>query len=523
MRLLFSTIIGLVMLCGQVCAQQSITGFKRFGRAEGVPNTSNNKIFESSDHFLWLGTSSGLYRFDGYQFSPYFSNNKDSTTISSNVIADIEEDRNGFLWVATFGRGVNKLNRKTGRWKRYLHPTKDENPFYWVFDLFKDKQGRLWLGTSGRGLLLYNEQADNFQQFIPDTTKSKVGVIRFENEVRSITADAKNPEILWLAGTDGLYRFDTKRSSFEHYENIKNGQAAWINNSFHCVYAQDNGNIWLGAWGGGLVHFNTRTGLFTNYPPAPQEYAKQNLSRNIIHSIAYCKDSLLYVTTANQGLLTFNIHTRLFTTISKTAEPDDAGVSTPFNGITHTSDGSTWICSEENIFQKNAVYQRMGAFQSFYQPAQKYVYKPGLSGLLYNKNTRQYWMSCNSGYGVYIYDSNFNYLKSIPIEGFAADRRLRDIVRDAAGNTWLLSKDFPYLYYYDATKDQFLNAAPKFNNPSFIASGLQEMAADGKGNVWLANKTELFKYDALTVQLKKIDLSTAVKGQKEWLWVKIRI
>jgi ligand-binding sensor domain-containing protein len=504
-------------------AQQFVNGFKRFGQAEGVPNSNNYKIFESSDHFLWLSTESGLYRFDGYRFTPYFSKRNDSATLSSNVIEDIEEDRLGNLWVTTFGRGVNRLDRKTGKWKQYAHPTKDDNTFYRAYDLFKDYLGRLWLGTNSRGLLLYDEKQDSFLQFIPDSTKNYTGDVRFENDVRSITADAADPTILWLACTDGLYRFDTKGKKFTSYKNIKNNKIEWINISFHTIYVQDKQNIWLGAWGGGLIHFNIQTSQFTNYPPSKQEYAKQNRARNIISAIAYCSDSSLYVSTANDGLLEFNLNHKKFLLISGTQTQNEKNTTQLFNSITHTSDGSTWICSEGNIFQKHPVYERLGKFQSFYQPKEKFVYSPSLIDVLYRKDTRQYWMSCNAGYGVYIYDSSFNYLRSVAIENFTADRRLRNIVLDASGTTWLLSKDFPYLYYYDKVKDRFLNAAPKFKDPAFINSGLIKMATDSKGNVWFVNNKEFLKWDPVKKQLQIFSANDAENNTVNGGWQQVKL
>jgi ligand-binding sensor domain-containing protein len=506
----------LILIGYGTSAQQFVNGFKRFGEAEGVPNANNYKIFESSDHFLWLSTEAGLYRFDGYQFTPYFSKKNDSTTLSSNVIGDIEEDRFGNLWVSTFGKGVNKLDKKTGKWKQYLRPSIDENWFYWVFDFFKDRQGRLWLGTNGRGLLLYNEKTDSFNQFIPDSTKSKNGVIRFENEVRGIAADASSADVLWLAGTDGLYHFDTKSKNFICYKNVKNGKAEWINNSFHTIHVQDANNIWLGAWGGGLIHFNILTKKFTNYPPSPQEYSKQNFARNIFTKIDYCSDTSLYVSTA-EGFFEFNHKQKKFLLISVAKNQLEKNLSQLFNGITHTSDGSTWVCSEGNIFQKNAVYQRMGLFQSFYQPKGKYVYEPSLSSVLYRKASKQYWMSCNAGYGIYVFDKNFHYLRSIAIENNAVDRRLRDIVEDALGNIWLRSRDAPFLYYYDKAKDQFLNAAPTFEDAAFITSGIIEMKADKKGNVWFVNNKQLLKWDPLKRLLQTFSFNGFKKTSIGWV------
>ncbi len=524
MRSLYTTIqfIGiLVVLCFfpalHSCAQQFNSGFKKYGIAESLPNSSSNKVFESTDHFLWLSTQSGLFRFDGFQFSPYFSNSRDSNSLSSNVLSDIEEDRFGNLWVGTVGRGVNKLDRKTGQWKQYLHPSKDDNPFYWVFDIFKDAAGRLWIGTNGRGLLLYDEKTDQFQQYIPDITKNTRGGARFENEVRAIVADNTDANILWLAGTDGLYRFDSRTHQFTGYKYWKNGNADWINNSFHCIYQQDNNTIWLGAWGGGLVQFDIQKKSFTNYLPYPKEYTKQSFAHNIIAGIGRNNDSSLYISSVDGGLFEFNLYSKAFS-VCKEVE----NKPTAFAAITNSSDGSTWFCSTDFIYQKHPVYNRLRNFQNFYQPAGKFVYPPGLSDVLYRPQTNTYWMSCNAGYGIYVFDSTMRYRNSIPIQGNEVDRRLRDIATDAKGNVFLLSMDAPYLYRYDSSKNVFVDAANDFKHLPFIQSGIKGMTADKKGTIWFVNKSKLYKWDTDQQRLMDFSLKQSKENQEQFLWAKLR-
>lgn len=514
----------LILLFHFSFAQQTINGFKRFSKADGVPNSSNNKLFEGSDHFLWLSTESGLYRFDGYQFTPFFSNSKDSTSLSSNAISDIEEDRLGNLWVGTLGKGVNRLNKKTGKWKQYLQPTKDTNLEYSIFDILKDSRGQLWLGTGGRGLLLYNEQTDLFEQFLTNEQKNKIGTVRFENEVRAIAADLYDPTILWVACTDGLYKFDTKTKNFICYTNNKNGKSEWMNNSFHTVHVQDKENIWVGAWGGGLIHFNTSTCVFTNYPHSLEAYRKKSLANNIVSFIAYCTDTSLYISTAEAGLLEFNLLQKSFTQLNKTQQVTGIEGTATFNGITHTSDGSTWICSLDAIFQKNSVYNRLGKFQNFYQPQNSFVYRPSLGSVWYNKFNKQYFMSCNAGYGVYVYDQNFKYVRSIAIEAPSVDKRFRDIVADASGAIWLRSLDAPYLYTYDASVDQFVNAATKISNAEFINTDLQEMTTDASGNLWFVNKQHLYKYNSLSGHLQKyiINRGKSSSINHRWQFVQVK-
>jgi len=507
-----------LLLCAVSSMAQPVqNGYRVFGQSEGLPAIGLNKIYETSDHFLWLSTQAGLFRFDGFRFVPYLSQSRDTTTLSSNAVTDMQEDRSGNLWVGTFGKGVCRLNRTSGKWKRYIHPTKDDNEFYWVFDLFLDHRGRLWLGTNGRGLLLYNEKTDSFQQFIPSPSKNKTGAVRFENEVRSVAADKKDPDLLWLAGTDGLYQFDTRTNKFIHFENKKNGTAEWLNNSFHHVYPSSEDDIWLGTWGGGLVHFSVSTKQFSNHPHQPKEYAKKNLAANVVSNIISATDSSLYVSTLDAGLLEYFPHSDRYE--KKMPIDDKINASIFFTGITKTSDGSIWFCSNDILYQKHPLYNRLGSHQTFYQPKGKFVYPPTLSSAIYLPALKQYWMSCNAGYGVYVYDSKFQYLYSIPVEAPSYDKQFRDIVIDRSGTIWLMSLDAPYLYKYDPVKKIFVHV----DLPASMKQ-LMDMRADGQGELWVMTRNGLWKWDHQKTQWSSFNLPDHKTNDKNisFQWAQIR-
>ncbi len=44
----------------------------------------------------------------------------DSSSIGTNTITTILEDRSGVLWVGGFGEAINRLNRETGSFKHYM-------------------------------------------------------------------------------------------------------------------------------------------------------------------------------------------------------------------------------------------------------------------------------------------------------------------------------------------------------------------------------------------------------------------
>ena len=73
---------------------------KHLDTSNGLANNKINAFHRDSDGFLWVGTSSGLCRYNGYGFKIYLPAVEDSVMISYDEdITDIQEDRKGRLWV----------------------------------------------------------------------------------------------------------------------------------------------------------------------------------------------------------------------------------------------------------------------------------------------------------------------------------------------------------------------------------------------------------------------------------------
>ena len=130
-------------------------GFKVKDRTDdGVFN-----ILHDQHGLKWFATGQGLASYDAKDGSikRYLNDEKDSTTIGSNRIISFLEDRSGEFWVGVFQVGCNRLDRQTGKVKRYL-------PGYNGICIYKDKEGIIWAGTN-QGLYRYNKNDDVFLPF----------------------------------------------------------------------------------------------------------------------------------------------------------------------------------------------------------------------------------------------------------------------------------------------------------------------------------------------------------------------
>ena len=69
----------------------------------------------------------------------------DRYTLSNQVVNDMVEDEDGYIWIGT-RRGLNRFNGST--YKYYCHTDSLSIPNDFISVLCKDTDGRLWIGTT---------------------------------------------------------------------------------------------------------------------------------------------------------------------------------------------------------------------------------------------------------------------------------------------------------------------------------------------------------------------------------------
>src|SRR6478735_2537616 len=115
--------------------------FENHGLELGLPGTVVTTAIQTRDGYLWVGTPSGLARFDGVRFTGFAG--ADTPGLSSDLIHCLREDRQGALWIGT-DRGLTRF--ADGRFTQVGFENQS------VRALAEDEEGNLWIGTWGEGV-----------------------------------------------------------------------------------------------------------------------------------------------------------------------------------------------------------------------------------------------------------------------------------------------------------------------------------------------------------------------------------
>ena len=212
-------------------------------------------IYEDHKGKLWIGTPTvlnGIDRLDGH----YTYLRRTPDPVPSTDVISILEDRLGNLWVGTYSHGLLCLNRRTGRFKTYIHNPADPHSISSniVPRMLLDHDSNLWVATAN-GLDRFDPNSDGFTTYVfdPERNPSFLDVVEDRQHA------------LWL-GTDavGLYRFDPATGKFTRYEHDSARPGTLSDNRVNSVHFDHAGTMWVGTQNG-LDRFDTSKSTFTVY------------------------------------------------------------------------------------------------------------------------------------------------------------------------------------------------------------------------------------------------------------------
>lgn len=186
---------------------------------EKVETPAVGCILKDQKDFYWIGTRTGLFHIPAnlvvaspdklastdYQF---FTNTPgDSLSLPGNYVISLLEDRNGTIWIGTYGNGICKgMSAANGKiqFKTYTRANGLCNDV--IYAMEEDRDGNIWISTDN-GLSKFNTNTESFQNFY-----TKDGLLNDQFYWTSSASDDRGT--LYFGGVNGLNYFNPEKIDF---------------------------------------------------------------------------------------------------------------------------------------------------------------------------------------------------------------------------------------------------------------------------------------------------------------------
>ena len=190
--------------------------FDHYSTTSGLSDKICTSIVRDEDGFIWISTKSGLNRFDGKDFTRYYSDGSANQLASNeiNKIACLPRHR---LAVATNG-GLGILDTRTGFVRNILIPAPDElrKTTNEAWDLYLDKKGNIAVTTNG-GVFIFDSLFHLIYRF-DAFTKADIGKKRLAMVASFIPYEPERVLVYWENNTISL--LDLEHKTFQCIKDI---------------------------------------------------------------------------------------------------------------------------------------------------------------------------------------------------------------------------------------------------------------------------------------------------------------
>ena len=265
-----------------------------FNNITGFAERKNGDIYIST-----VGGALNLWNRNQNTFRRFNPDPKSPDSIASfGLLAICQSKKNDYLWIGTYGKGMDRYDPSTNKFKHYPAgntPQQLNNDA--VYALLEDMHGNIWIGTNGGGVNVLQIKTGTIVKYKTDPNNPATIP---GNYIRSFCEDKEGN--IWIGTTDGLCLFNPANDKITRYNDTFNKLPS---NIIFSLYADEEDHIWIGMLGGGLSELNKKNKQLIIYTDA------NGLPDNTIKSIIPDNLGHLWLST-DKGISRFSILNKTF-------------------------------------------------------------------------------------------------------------------------------------------------------------------------------------------------------------------
>lgn len=542
---------------------------KKLGLEKKLSNNYIIDIAEDKNGYIWFATEDGLNKLEGGVFSPFYKKDKgkslnltgnelncllddpqkpilwigtqraglnafnyqtneqiifqhdpnDPHSIATNDVTDLAIAADGNLWITTYWRGIEYLNKETRKFTHYNQETVPDLPSNTIWTVIDDHKGSLYIGHAQHGMSIlsikdkkiknftYNKNdnkslpSNNVQCIFKDNTGNiwvgtEKGLVLYKPETETfIRLGEKEPALshriydiqqfneneLWIATEfGGIAIINLSKSLFNTAEEIQfiqagNNEYNLNNSTVRCLFQDSHLNIWAGTWGGGVNFLSSNTTLFKSFSYS-QNSSESNLNTHIASAVCLDKQDNLWVGTDGGGINVLKAGKRIATYTKNTGKLSGNSIQTALCD----KQGNLWF----GIFYGGIMFYdtHKQIFQQIFP--EEYATQDVRS--LYEDKEGIIWVGTSNGVFQIERDT-----KKIIQHTHVPDNLVRSVIKDKKGQIWVGSFGGGVTLYSSNWK-----LLKEFNTYlNFPSNTINQIFEDSKGCIWAATGEGLVQFE----------------------------
>ena len=191
--------IVIVLIASSVHANLLNISIENFSVLHGLPQSNITSIHQDQMGFLWVGTSDGLVRYNGYQFYDVHKESLQLTNNKGDYILDILSDKQGNIWFIT-DYGIEKISILRNS---VIHKRKASDKPY----------KKLTISTNSKVFIVNNgKQIFDFSASLNNTDSILKPKIIFDHSGSPVNHYLEN-DLLWITQGNNIYKINIGANS----------------------------------------------------------------------------------------------------------------------------------------------------------------------------------------------------------------------------------------------------------------------------------------------------------------------
>jgi signal transduction histidine kinase/ligand-binding sensor domain-containing protein len=450
-----------------VFSQGKILYFSHLTAENGLSQNTIHGIVQDKYGFMWFGTWSGVCKYDGYKFIIYRNDPDKQNSIINNRIHYIYKDLDESIWLTSFDSTY---------YCRYNYETDDFTRI-----LRKDVPQRL------RDSL---NRHTNFSRYN----------VRFKN-------------FTWNVDQETNLLYQTNRSTGKKIVYRSDLFNKWALNDDYVtdLYVDNNENLWVGTYSGGINKASLNSAPFIYYHHSPN--SQNTLISNNIRGIAEDKQGNIWVGTRSNGITIINREKNVYSTLIHNSLNKNSLVSNQIRKIYCDLYGQIWIGTKDGLDRYDSEKKMFFHYSlhpgkrhiphnwvySLYEDHNNNLWAGSWNGLLkYNREKDEFYSYSSSNILLYPY-----------IRVILEDRKLKNLwIATEGGGLTKLIRDPSSGFKEKLTPKHYLN---KPDNPnSLLNDRIYAMQEDKKGFIWIGTGGGLCRFDPINEKFIRFSIKNGL-------------